>query len=176
MATEVLVERLLGLAESGDVPAAVQLAAIRDALDRANVVGTQQLQVEVGVSQWDQAKSKFVRTVHIGELEAKALETVVDAELIEEDPEHEAMLDEQMRETERRRQHRKRNGRPASLPSEDPAGLPARRLGPDRTRAADFVAEPPTRRTDAEWAAEGRARAHRTRDGERRATHRPKRR
>ncbi|MFJ8893562.1 hypothetical protein ACIRCZ_03160 [Leifsonia sp. NPDC102414] len=161
MATESLVERLLGMAASGDVPAAVQLAAIRDALDRANVVGTQQLQVEVGVSQWDQMKAKFVRTVHIGELEAKALETVVDAELIEEDPEHEARLDEQMRENEQRRQRRKRNGHPASLPSEDPATAPAKHGQTSEAERADFAVEPPTRKTDADWRAEGFARARR---------------
>jgi hypothetical protein len=175
MATEVLVERLLGLAESGDVPAAVQLAAIRDALDRANVVGTQQVQIEVGVSPWDQAKERFVRTVYMTDPEAKALESVIDAEVIEDDPDYEAQLEEESRQNEALRRRRKRNGHPANLPSEDPYAQPAKRVTGDISKPAPFAADPPTRKSDAEWAAEGRARARRSEDGVARRPRRPKR-
>jgi hypothetical protein len=187
MAAETLVERLLGLAASGDVPAAVQLRAIMDALDRSNVVGTQE--VAVTLQPWEQkmrgaVKVRYRRASRDSEQSgdgAESTEDIVDAEVVE-DPEYEAMLDEEMRQSESKRRDRKRRGQPLALPSEQGAPpVEAERPQP-RPRVhkpevdMSYVADPPTRKTDEQWHAEQLAKARGAGKGRLRPNPRVKRR
>jgi hypothetical protein len=47
-AADVLVQRLLGFALDGETPDAVALNAIRDALDRAQVIGPKTIDMAIG--------------------------------------------------------------------------------------------------------------------------------
>lgn len=92
-AADVLVQRLLGFAIDGDVPDAVALAAIRDALDRAGLSAKTQVEVEVGVRPFEKAfdgmarisraESRRRRGLPDTPALAPATAEIVDAEIVE---------------------------------------------------------------------------------------------
>jgi hypothetical protein len=137
--------RLVQMMQDKTIPPAVQLAAARDLLDRANVVGTQQVNVEVGVASWEKHMSEvivdYVLTEKDGDIE--------DAVMVEDwDEAAEAVHDEQLRQLEATRAIRKRRGQPLSMPSEDaPFRQPARLEKPahvDGETPAWYVPSPST--------------------------------
>jgi hypothetical protein len=108
--------RLVQMMQDKTVPPAVQLAAARDLLDRANVVGTQQVNVEVGIASWEQHMSEVIVNYVLTDDD----ENTEDAVLVDDSDEAaEAHHDEQLRELEATRAKRKRRGQPLSLPSEE---------------------------------------------------------
>lgn len=93
MASDNLMASLLKIADDESIPVQVRLAAIRDGLDRANIVGTQQVAIELGVKpDWEQrlVDAGAVRRVEI-DWEGVG-EDVVDAEIVETPEEHTASL------------------------------------------------------------------------------------
>lgn len=98
-AADVLVQRLLGLALDGDVPDAVALAAIRDALDRAGMSAKHAVEVSVEPRPWEKIFAGIDRTPREDHKHAEppalpasaepatADADVIDAELVEPDAE-----------------------------------------------------------------------------------------
>jgi hypothetical protein len=177
--------RLVQLMQSKDVPYAVQLSAARDLLDRANVVGTQE--VAVTVKPWEEKMQSAIKVRYkrasrdSGESGDATTEDIVDAEIVE-DPDYEAALDAEMLANEAERRDRKRRGQPVSLPSEQsaprqPTTRPQARATLHQPEAdLSFVADPPTRRTDEQWHAEQLAKARAAGKGRLRPNPRIKRR
>lgn len=126
--------RLVAMMQDASIPAAVQLAAARDLLDRANVVGTQQINVEVGLADWERHMAEVVVDYTIGNRE----EVIEDAVVVI--PATAALTagrgadedDDASRDLERQRAKRKRRtGRAFTLPSEDvPRPSPAPTAAP----------------------------------------------
>lgn len=163
MAADPAAARLIDIANDKTMPPAVRLAANKEILDRANVVGTQQVKLEVGLSKWEQAKQSFVRVVPVGTIDAKpATLDIVDAEVIEDDEEAERAYDRERAEADEERSYRQKRG----LPIRNSEAVPdsASRLKPrpvaqrrrpapapaPATEVPDFAAEPRTRMTDEE--------------------------
>ncbi|QEO15615.1 hypothetical protein FLP10_15145 [Agromyces intestinalis] len=93
MASDNLMASLLKIADDESIPVQVRLAAIRDGLDRANIVGTQQVAIELGVKpDWEQRllEAGVVRRVEIDWDDVG--EEVIDAEVVESPEEHTAQL------------------------------------------------------------------------------------
>ena len=85
--------RLEAIMDDTTAPTAVQLAAARDLLDRADVVGKQQLDVAVHVSKWDVLLDELVIEVDVEEDDDNFDANVVDAEIVY-DADEEASADE----------------------------------------------------------------------------------
>lgn len=96
--------RLVQMMQDKSIPPAVQLAAARDLLDRANIVGTQQINVEVGLTKWERHMQEvIIEYTTDDEPDAN------DAEVVEDD-QAETARDEQIRAEEAARLKRKRQG------------------------------------------------------------------
>lgn len=74
--------RLVAMMQDTTVPPAVQLAAARDLLDRAGLVGKQELDVAVHVSKWDDLLDDLVIDVDVEEEDDNFDANVVDAEIV----------------------------------------------------------------------------------------------
>lgn len=110
--------RLVNLMQDKSIPAAVQLNAARDLLDRANIVGTQQVNVSVSDSAWEKHMAEVVVDYVV---EAPDQANVEDAVIVSPQLAIEAE-DDELRALEARRLKRKRRtGSAYTLPSEEAA-------------------------------------------------------
>jgi len=143
--------RLVAMMQDASIPAAVQLAAARDLLDRANVVGTQQINVEVGLADWERHMAEVVVDYAV----STRNEVIEDAVVI---PATAALTagpgadedDDASRDLERQRAKRKRKtGKAFTLPSEDvrpaPAPAPPAPPQPDADSVPAWYKENPLR-------------------------------
>lgn len=81
MAADPAAARLIEIANDKRMPPAVRLAANKEILDRANVVGTQQLHVGVEVSTFDQNTDDLIVVQYVSDPNGE----VVDAEVVEDE-------------------------------------------------------------------------------------------
>ncbi|WP_157373082.1 hypothetical protein [Agromyces sp. Root81] len=130
--------RLVQIMQDKKVPYNVQLAAARDLLDRANIVGTQQVAIEVGVKPaWELALEATGMIEYIT-VEDPDPADIVDAEVVEDDP----ARDDAAIERDAARARLKRQGQAPTLPSEgseapawyEPNPSRLKPLRPDRAR------------------------------------------
>jgi len=77
--------RLVAMMQDQTVPPAVQLAAARDLLDRAGLVGKQELDVVEVTSKWDDLMDEIVIEVDVEEDDDHFDANVVDAEIVYDD-------------------------------------------------------------------------------------------
>lgn len=137
MASDRLMAQLLQIAENKAEPTPVRLAAIRDALDRAGLGSTQQVEIRGEVQAWERHMEEVL--VRFGDEEGGArAEDVIDAEVVEDpdaaflarlaemsEPEQRTAERERRLKPLRPRQPRKpdkaRSGRQAAMPDETPA-------------------------------------------------------
>lgn len=106
--------KLIELMSSPKVADNVKLAAARDLLDRANIVGTQQVAIEVGVKPaWELALEANGMIEYIT-VEDRESADVMDAEVVEDD----SARDDAAIERDAARTRLKRQGKAPTLPSE----------------------------------------------------------
>jgi hypothetical protein len=107
--------KLIELMSSPKVADNVKLAAARDLLDRANIVGTQQVAIEVGVKPAWEAALEAEGMIEYITVEDREPADVVDAEVVEDD---DSAHDDAVIEQDAARALRRRQGKAPSLPSE----------------------------------------------------------
>lgn len=112
MASDLAAKKLIELMSSAKVPDAVKLTAARDLLDRANVVGTQQVEIRAEVQSWERTMQEVV--VNYSELggDDEAAEDIVNAEVVDEGDEAFAARLSEMTESEQRAAQRERRLKP----------------------------------------------------------------
>ena len=149
MAADRVAGLLLQIADDQKVPVQVRLAAMRDILDRAGLVATQQiaLAAEVTTQTWEQrADAAVVDWGELAELMPPTDTNVVDAELVVENEAHEQEWD--------RRLEAPRSSPPRTSPAEaerQVAALPVKAPQPEEAPpwiSAESGAETATRRAD----------------------------
>jgi len=122
MAADPAAARLIEIANDKSMPPAVRLAANKEILDRANVVGTQQVAMNVELSTFE----KTVRDVVVrwDEFDDGDQEYTEDAVVVEDAPERDA-YDEETRDIEKARLKMKRQGKvPFTPASRSPKAAP----------------------------------------------------
>lgn len=119
--------RLVAMMQDDNIAPAIQLAAARDLLDRAGIVGKQEFDVEVKLSRWQQIAAEIL--VDVEEDDDNFDLVVVDAEVVEDLPELEAIRDREIEERDVERRKRKRRGlnEPAKATEMDPPRTPGTR-------------------------------------------------
>lgn len=125
MASDNLMASLLKIANDETIPVQIRLAAIRDGLDRANIVGTQQISLELGMPAWEQRllESGAVTRVEIDWAGVDDAD-VIDAEVVDE-AEYTATIRAEARAAEAGPPQRLRPLKPRRAPSQtEPDGVP----------------------------------------------------
>jgi len=103
--------RLIEMMQDRTIPPAVQLAAARDLLDRAGLIGKQEIELDIKLSRFEQVAADILVDVddELGTID----NNVIDAEVVDEDA-----FDEEVRLRETVRNRRRKRGKPmAELPS-----------------------------------------------------------
>lgn len=127
MAADRVAGMLLQIADDQKVPVQVRLAAMRDILDRAGLVATQQiaLAAEVTTQSWEQRAQAAV--VDWGELAALMPPTdraVLDAELVEDAPQDETRHDSERPNPHREQRMAEVEQEVSRLPARQPEAAP----------------------------------------------------
>jgi hypothetical protein len=119
--------RLVAMMQDDTIAPAIQLAAARDLLDRAGIVGKQEFDVEVKVTGWQTVLADIL--VDVEEDEDDFSEVIVDAEIVEDSPETQMARDRDIEERDIERRKRKRRGllEPVNATEKSPLLEPATR-------------------------------------------------
>lgn len=111
--------RLIEMMQDKTIPPAVQLAAARDLLDRAGLIGKQEIELDIRLSRFEQIASDILVDVQAEENDelGSVDDNIVDAEVVDE-----SAFEEEMRQRETLRARRRNRGQSvAELPSADRA-------------------------------------------------------
>jgi hypothetical protein len=104
--------RLVEMMQDKSIPPAIQLAAARDLLDRAGIVGKQEFEVEVKLAKYEQVLIDIL--VDVEEEDDHFTDNVIDAEIVDDPSEAQRDRDTEQRSIERARRLRRGLTEPAT--------------------------------------------------------------